>query len=322
MAERTWHIVTGAAGFIGGALARALHAEGKPLVLVDDFRNPAKAPNHAAMNAERIPRETFPEWLQQHGSSVQVVYHLGARTDTLEQDEALFTRLNLAYSKAVWAACTRHHVPLIYASSAATYGAGTFGFEDTHAGVARLQPLNPYGWSKQRFDLWALAQTQTPPFWAGLKFFNVYGWFEGHKGKMASMVYQLYQQILHKGSVKLFASHRPDFGDGEQLRDFVAVSDVVSAIQRLRDTSPESGLYNLGSGQARTFNWVAERLFETLGQPVAIAYFPMPEAVRAAYQYKTQAPVEKLISATGWQPQAPEDGIRAYAKQLRQLHSA
>lgn len=225
-------VVTGAAGFIGSAMLALLEEQGYgDLVAVDAFDVRAKEGNLQGKKLrEKIHRDAFPAWLNTHGASVQIILHIGARTDTAEFDDAVLNALNLDYSKTLWALCVKHSIPFIYASSAATYGDGAFGFDDTVQGLARLQPLNPYGWSKHHFDIWVQEQAITPPFWAGFKFFNVFGPNEYHKQRMASVVYHAYNQIQQGGNVRLFKSHKADYQDGMQLRDFIYVKDVVKVL--------------------------------------------------------------------------------------------
>ncbi|MCC6691339.1 MAG: NAD-dependent epimerase/dehydratase family protein, partial [Bacteroidia bacterium] len=222
-------IVTGAAGFIGSCLVGKLNAEGyKDIVLVDDFSSEQKLANlQGKIFSQKIHRDHFHNWLRDNQRFVQFIFHIGARTDTTEFNKEIFDRLNLNYTKEIWNTCVEFGLPLVYASSAATYGLGEYGYNDSHEIVEQLKPLNPYGESKNEFDKWALQQTRKPYFWAGLKFFNVYGPNEYHKARMASVVFHAYNQIKNKGSVKLFRSHNPNYKDGEQLRDFVYVKDVV-----------------------------------------------------------------------------------------------
>jgi ADP-L-glycero-D-manno-heptose 6-epimerase len=228
-------VITGAAGFIGSCIVGTLNAQGQEnLILVDDFSKKEKEANLAGKKFRaKIERLEFDQWMKQNGSEVTVVLHIGARTDTTEFDQAIFDQLNVAYSKMIWNHCVAFSIPLVYASSAATYGLGEFGYDDNEATIPQLQPLNPYGWSKQNFDIWALNQHQTPPHWYGLKFFNVYGPNEYHKGRMASVIMHTFNQVNEVGSMNLFRSHNPNYTDGGQMRDFVYVKDVVSVIQFL-----------------------------------------------------------------------------------------
>ena len=315
--------ITGAAGFIGSALAARLNEEGfKDLVLVDDFQSrPDKARNHETRTCvERVDRAEFPAWLEANANQVQFVFHLGARTDTTEQDRALFDRLNLHYSQAIWRLCVQHGLPLVYASSAATYGAGEHGYSDAHKGVDLLKPLNPYGDSKQDFDKWALAEAEAhraPYFWAGLKFFNVYGPGEYHKGRMASVVMHAFRQIGETGGMKLFRSHRDDYADGEQLRDFVYVRDVVDVCHWLMHHRKDSGLYNLGSGQARSFLDLTRATFRALDVPENIGFIDTPEDIRDTYQYFTEADLSKLRGIGYDRPMTSlEEGVTEYVKEF------
>jgi ADP-L-glycero-D-manno-heptose 6-epimerase len=292
-------IVTGAAGFIGSCMVNKLNNKGiRDIVVVDDFSNQAKNNNieHKAIS-ERVHRDDFYLWLEHHHKHVDYVIHLGARTDTTEFDKNIFDHLNLKYTEMVWSSCVKHGLSLIYASSAATYGMGEHGYSDDHALVQRLKPLNPYGDSKNEFDRWALAQNTHPIRWIGLKFFNVYGPNEYHKGRMASVVFHAFNQIKKSGKVKLFRSHRPDFADGMQLRDFIYVKDVVDVIYFLMHNKQENGLYNLGTGQARAFLHLAEATFAALGKPANIEYIDTPFDIRDKYQYFTEAPMNKLRQA-------------------------
>src|SRR6201996_7511497 len=289
-------VVTGAAGFIGSALTGFLNEHGfTDLILVDEFGRADKVPNlEGKQFAEKVEREVFFDWLEKRRPEIAAFYHIGARTDTTEFDYSVHEHLNVEYSKKVWNYCVGHGVPLVYASSAATYGAGEKGYEDRHDVVGELRPLNAYGISKNEFDKWALQQTVQPPFWAGLKFFNVYGPNEYHKGRMASVIFHSFNQIKKDGFVKLFKSHRPDFADGQQLRDFVYVKDVVKVCFWLMENRPASGLYNLGTGKARSFEDLVRATFTGLDLPAKIEYIDMPEDIRDKYQYFTEAKMEKL----------------------------
>lgn len=291
-------VITGAAGFIASNLAHSLNERGQDhLILVDDFSVLSKLENHRSVKcAQKIQREEFLEWFQKNGQQVSFVYHLGARTDTTEKNQAILDELNLNYSKSIFQLCANYEIPLVYASSAATYGDGSFGYKDDHAIVEKLQPLNLYGKSKNDFDWWVLQQQRVPPFWYGLKFFNVFGPREQHKGRMASVVYHAYHQIKEKGYVSLFQSHRSDYKDGEQLRDFVYVKEVVNICLFLQKSLPASGLYNVGSGQAHSFNDLVRPVFEGLQLQPDIRYIPMPQDLRGKYQYFTKADVLKLMN--------------------------
>lgn len=310
-------IVTGAAGFIGSCLLSKLNQEGfKDIVIVDDFSDPAKMKNlEGKIFSKKVHRDEFVGWLKENQRLVQFVFHLGARTDTTEFDRSVFDRLNLNYSKAVWNVCVEFGLPLVYASSAATYGMGELGYKDDHAIIPQLKPLNPYGDSKNEFDQWALQQTKQPYFWAGLKFFNVYGPNEYHKGRMASVILHAYNQIADKGVVKLFRSHRPDYTDGGQLRDFVYVKDVVSVCLFLLHHRKDSGIYNLGSGTARTFLDLAKNTFAGLGKDPVVEFIDTPVDIRDKYQYYTEADMAKLKSIGYTNPfYTLEEGVQDYVK--------
>ncbi len=289
-------VVTGAAGFIGSALVGELLRQGwQDIVVVDDFSRPDKAPNLEGKTlSAKVDRKEFHDWLDANQQLVQFIFHLGARTDTTEFDTAIFDELNLHYSQEVWKRCVKYGIPLVYASSAATYGAGEHGYDDDHDLIAKLKPLNPYGESKNDFDQWALAQAEKPYFWAGLKFFNVYGPNEYHKGRMASVVLHAFRQIRDTGGMKLFRSHRPDYKDGEQLRDFVYVKDVCDVCLFLMEHRKHSGIYNLGSGKARTFLDLARAVFAALGKDEKIEFIDTPADIRDKYQYYTEANMAKL----------------------------
>ena len=308
-------VVTGAAGFISsGLLARLNELNYKELVLVDDFSREERKRNYQDKTYKTlVDRKDFIKWLDENERFCQFVIHLGARTDTTEFDKVIFDELNLDYSKQVWNKCVEHALPLIYASSAATYGSGELGYDDDHDVVAELKPLNPYGDSKNDFDIWALKQEKKPFFWAGLKFFNVYGPNEYHKGRMASVVFHAYNQIQEKGSMKLFRSHNPDFKDGEQLRDFVYVKDVADVIVFLMEHRKNSGIYNLGSGSARTFLDLTKATFSAMHCKEHISFVDTPEDIRDKYQYYTQANMNKL-RAIGYEKPftSLEQGVKDY----------
>ncbi len=310
-------IVTGAAGFIGSCLVSYLNEAGyNNLVLVDEFGRETKENNLSGKKFSAIiDRKEFFSWYAGSGQRASFVFHLGARTDTTEFDYAIHQHLNVDYSKKIWQLCTDGEIPLVYASSAATYGDGNEGYDDSHEVVDRLQPLNPYGISKNEFDKWALQQEITPPFWAGLKFFNVYGPNEYHKGRMASVILHSFNQVLQNGRVKLFKSHRPDFRDGEQLRDFVYVKDVIKVCLWLMNYHPHSGLYNLGTGKARTFADLVTATFRAMNKEPVIDFIDMPEDIRDKYQYFTEAKMDKLKQA-GYHDEfyTLEDGVEDYVK--------
>jgi ADP-L-glycero-D-manno-heptose 6-epimerase len=292
-------VVTGAAGFIGSALTGYLNQKGfTHLILVDEFDRIDKIPNLEGKQFDhKVEREVFFEWLSEHKPSIQFFFHIGARTDTTEFNYAIHEHLNVAYSKKVWQYCNVHRIPLVYASSAATYGAGENGYEDSHDIIPQLHPLNAYGVSKNEFDKWVLHQKVHPPFWAGLKFFNVYGPNEYHKARMASVIFHSFNQIKKDGVVKLFKSHRPDYQDGQQLRDFVYVKDVLSVCYWLMEDRPASGIYNLGTGVARSFEDLVKATYAGLDKAANIQFIDMPEDIRDKYQYFTEANMQKLRDA-------------------------
>jgi ADP-L-glycero-D-manno-heptose 6-epimerase len=310
-------LITGAAGFIGSCTTGLFNQAGRQdLVLVDDFSRPDKSPNLAGKSyKELIHRDLAHDWIDKHHAQLEAIIHLGARTDTTETDTRIFDHLNLHYSQRLWQQCCHYELPLVYASSAATYGGGEMGYSDRHEVVGSLRPLNPYGQSKQDFDVWALAQPTAPPAWYGLKFFNVYGPNEYHKGRMASVVFHTFRQIQAQGSMKLFRSHRPGIADGQQSRDFVYVKDVLNVINWLLQARPESGLYNLGTGKARSFLDLATQTFRSMGREPLISFIDTPEDIRETYQYFTQASMEKLLSAGYALPfSSLEEGVDDYVR--------
>jgi ADP-L-glycero-D-manno-heptose 6-epimerase len=331
-------VVTGAYGFIGSCLVQYLNQKGiTDIIAVDDFSKTEKAANLANTQIHtRVERSEFRAWFEQNHPSVSFVFHLGARTDTTEFDRKILTELNLDYSKYLFLQCATYSKPIVYASSAATYGAGELGYSDADANLSfQLKPLNPYGDSKNDFDKWLLGMVDsreklktktflgfgedlTPfPFWAGLKFFNVYGPNEYHKGRMASTIMHFTKQIRETGTVSLFKSHRPDFKDGEQKRDFVYVRDVVEVLFWLYQNHPsvQSGIYNLGTGQARTFNDVVNNVAKNVDKPLTINYIDTPEDIRNTYQYFTEADMNKLREAGYTAPfTSLEEGIADYVK--------
>lgn len=291
-------IITGAAGFIGSCLVGHLNnLNFKDLILVDDFSHAEKEANYSQkIFSKLVDRKNLESFMDENHALIQFVFHLGARTDTTEFNYAIFEELNINYSKMVWNKCVEYGLPLVYASSAATYGSGELGYDDNHELPYILKPLNPYGESKNEFDKWAIKQEKQPYFWAGLKFFNVYGPNEYHKKRMASVIFHSFNQIKETGLVKLFKSHRNDYENGGQLRDFVYVKDLVNVCSFLMLHRQHSGLYNLGTGQARTFYDLAAATFKALNLVPNIEYVDMPEDIRDKYQYFTEANMEKLKS--------------------------
>jgi ADP-L-glycero-D-manno-heptose 6-epimerase len=310
-------VVTGAAGFIGSCLVGRLNAAGfENIIAVDDFSKTEKEANLVGKQVQQaVERTEFESWLLEHAKDVDFIFHIGARTDTTEFDKSIFDELNVNYSKMIWDICSAANIPLVYASSAATYGLGEHGYDDNHEIIPQLQPLNPYGDSKNDFDIWALQQPQQPPFWAGLKFFNVYGPNEYHKGRMASVIFHAFNQITANGSMKLFRSHNPAYTDGGQLRDFVYVKDLVDVCLFLMEAQPASGIYNLGSGTARTFLDLATNTFTALGKTPEIGFIDTPIDIRDKYQYFTEANMQKLKDAGFKQPfHTLEAGVSDYVK--------
>ncbi|UHG92064.1 ADP-glyceromanno-heptose 6-epimerase [Spirosoma oryzicola] len=310
-------IVTGAAGFIGSCLISKLNQENFNFIIaVDDFSDPLKEANLTGKRIqERVDREEFFSWLDDNYQEVEFIFHIGARTDTTEFDREIFEHLNVEYSKQIWNRCIDYQIPLVYASSAATYGLGEFGYDDNESVIPHLKPLNPYGDSKNEFDIWALEQERKPFFWAGLKFFNVYGPNEYHKDRMASVIFHAYNQIGQTSHMKLFRSHNPDFTDGGQMRDFIYVKDVINVCSFLMHHRRNSGIYNLGSGKARTFLDLATLTFRAMGSDPQIEFIDTPVDIRDKYQYFTQANMAKLRSIGYDRPFCTlEEGISDYVK--------
>ncbi len=313
-------VVTGAAGFVGARCVQALRARGIPVVSVDRLECFGTRPEHADIDfGERVDADAIAGWLDAH-DPVRAIVHMGACTDTREMDRAYLDRVNVRASQQLWTYATRARVPLVYASSAATYGDGAVGYDDDETQIPQLRPLNPYGESKQQFDVWALAQERTgqhPPAWTGLKFFNVYGFGERHKGRMASVVLHAFDQVQATGRVRLFKSHREGIADGHQARDFVFVDDVVDTLVALVDRPLPRGIFNLGSGAARTFLDLARAVFAALGRPPAIDFIDTPIDLRSQYQYFTEARMTRLREAGYARTPTPlEAGVERYVRAL------
>ncbi len=322
MVKQPTIVVTGAAGFIGSVFIQYLNEQGfHQLLLVDDFGVEEKRKNWEQKQFIKvIERQSFIALLDNGEFEVDAIVHLGARTDTTEFNYAIHEELNLNYSKSLWNYATQKKIPFIYASSAATYGAGEHGYDDNHDIVNQLTPLNPYGVSKNEFDKWALTQSNQPLSWTGLKFFNVYGPNESHKARMASVIFHSFNQIKQTGLVKLFKSHKEGFKDGEQLRDFVYVKDLVKVIgwmlhQMMSNSwdGNKNGLYNLGTGKARSFYDLAANTFKAQGLAPNIEFIDMPLDIRDKYQYFTEANMAKLRAAGYTAPfYSLEDGVNDY----------
>ena len=308
-------VVTGAAGFIGSYVVGKLNREGfKDIVLVDKYDDPLKFQNYQTKECtEMIDRDHFFDWLDSNEKFVQMIIHMGARTDTVGQEPEIYQQLNLEYSQKIWKACIQYGLPLVYASSASTYGDGQFGFSDDHSIIPELRPLNLYAQSKHDFDRWALEQTEQPYFWAGLKFFNVFGPNEYHKNRMASVIFQAYNTILETNKMNLFRSHHPDFKDGEQARDFIYVEDVAKVILFFMNHRKDSGIYNVGTGVARTYLSLTKAVFNSMKVAENVGYMDTPEDLQGKYQYFTCANIQKLRSIGYSEPfYSLEDGIDDY----------
>lgn len=310
-------IVTGAAGFIGSCLIGRLNKENfNAIIAVDNFENFENSKNIAGKQIlNKIERDQFFLWLDDNFEEVEFIFHIGAITDTAEFDKKLLWKFNTDFTKEVWEKCVNYQLPFVYASSAATYGLGELGYNDDEEMIADLKPLNPYGESKNEFDKWALGQETGPLFWAGLKFFNVYGPNEYHKDRMASVVVHAFNQIQKTGEMKLFRSHNPDFKDGEQLRDFIYVKDVVEACVFFMHHRKDSGIYNIGSGKARSFLDLTKEVFKALNIRQNISFIDTPEDIRDKYQYFTEANMNKIRSI-GFNNKfhTLEDGVNDYVK--------
>ena len=315
-------LVTGGAGFIGSNLAAALAAQGQDVAVCDRLRSGDKWRNIAKIDLrDLVAPEHLDEWLATRGKSVSAIFHMGAISSTTETDADLIVDTNFRLSCRLWEWCVHNGRRFIYASSAATYGGAEAGFadDDSPQALARLRPLNAYGWSKQLFDRWAVHQQSLtnarPPQWVGLKFFNVYGPNEYHKGGMQSVVAQKYGLAAAGEPVTLFRSHRQGVADGGQLRDFVYVADFVNVMLWLLENPKVSGIFNLGTGKARSFADLATALFAAVGKPARLAYIDMPAAIRPNYQYFTEARMQRLRDLGYARPfTSLEEGVREYVQ--------
>jgi ADP-L-glycero-D-manno-heptose 6-epimerase len=316
-------LVTGAAGFIGAYFVETCNQRKIPVTSVDLLKHFKERKEHHAIDFEDVvDREGLFDWLELKNPALQAIVHLGACTDTTEMDVEYLKRINLEYSQKLWNYASRHQIPFVYASSAATYGEGELGYDDDESLISHLKPLNPYGESKRLFDIWALEQERKghhPPNWAGFKFFNVYGYGERHKEKMASVVLHAYDQLHATGSVKLFKSHKEGIRDGEQKRDFIYVRDLVEVLHFALNKPILRGIFNLGTGQARTFLDLVHATFKALGRVPSINFVPTPEHLRERYQYYTQAKMDRLRAEGYTQPfTSLEDGVASYVERLTQ----
>ncbi len=316
------YIVTGGAGFIGSIIAAKLEDAGEDVTIVDWLGTEMKWKNIAKRQLEDLvaPEALF-ETLVRHADRIKGVIHMGAISATTERDADLIAETNFRLSRDLWTWCSQQDVPFVYASSAATYGDGDLGFDDDDdlASMSKLRPLNAYGWSKWLFDVWARKQVDRgracPPVWAGLKFFNVYGPNEMHKGSMRSVAVQVFEQVLETGKMRLFASDHPDYEDGGQLRDFVWVEDCAEIAIWCATDLKENGIYNVGSGKARSFKELTEAVFAAMGREPQIEFFDMPDSLKGQYQYFTQARMSKLRDAGCPVQSTPlEEGVRRYVQ--------
>ncbi len=317
-------LVTGTCGFIGHRIARTLLQQGKKELILVDARSYLRT-RDCARGLESLPFIDRAELFDRLPglTGVEAVLHMGACTDTGQTDEQYMETWNTGYTQKLWRWCAEKKIPLVYASSAATYGRGEQGYSDDHTLLAGLKPLNLYGRSKHDFDRWALRESRTPPVWHGLKFFNVYGPGENHKNRMASSIYHGFHEIRKTGKMTLFQSHRDDVPDGQQKRDFVFVDDAVRLCLFCLERKPASGIYNCGTGEARSFLDLAHALFQALGLKPSIEWVPTPERFRNGYQYFTQADMSKAKKVGYDAAFTPlEEGVAQYVRWLRENHGA
>ena len=302
-------VVTGSEGFIGSNLIKKL--------------TPKSIKGVVHLDIKKTDINTIYDWLSDNAKNIECIFHLGAITDTTETDKVKLELFNTNCTLFFWSFCTHNKIPLIYASSAATYGDGKEGFDD-EADIRKLKPLNLYGWSKQKADSFILKTKRfiSPPHWYGLKFFNVYGYGEAHKEKMASVMFHTYNQIKETGQMKLFKSHKDNCLDGEQQRDFVFIDDIVDVCVNFMDKKSESGIYNVGTGKARSYNDIAKTVFKCLDIEENIKYIDIPENIRKQYQYFTEAKIDKLKNVEcDVIFHELEEGISKYIKKLENENS-
>jgi ADP-L-glycero-D-manno-heptose 6-epimerase len=318
----TTYLVTGAAGFIGARFVESCNSRGIDVVSVDEERFFTERAEHRGLRfGQIIDRDKLFDWLKSpQAPHFDAVVHMGACSSTMETDVEFLRRVNIEYSQKLWTYCTEKKIPFVYASSAATYGDGSHGYDDNEKEISKLEPLNDYGRSKQIFDLWALEQEKagrTPPTWSGFKFFNVYGFGERHKGRMASVILHAYDQIRKEGRVRLFKSHRDGIADGDQKRDFVAVEDVVAVLNFALEKPIRRGIFNLGTGRAQTYRDLTRAVFAALGQPEKIEFIDTPVEIRDKYQYFTEARMAKLAAEGYSRPfMNLAEGARKYIERL------
>ncbi|OFZ79247.1 MAG: ADP-glyceromanno-heptose 6-epimerase [Bdellovibrionales bacterium RIFOXYD1_FULL_53_11] len=318
---RPCYLVTGAAGFIGSRFVSSCNKRGIRVISVDKPEHFNARTEHQGVDAGTIiDREELFTVLKRDKPSVDAIVHMGACSDTMQLDEAFLRRVNIEYSQNIWNHARDHSIPLVYASSAATYGDGSRGYNDDEDLTQKLQPLNPYGESKRRFDLWALSEDragQMPPSWCGLRFFNVYGFGERHKARMASVVLHAFDQIRKTGRSRLFKSHREGIAHGHQKRDFIFVDDAVEVMHFAIEKRLKRGIYNLGTGEARTFLDLSRAVFAAMEKPEDIEFFDTPAELRDRYQYFTEAEMKKLRGIGYAKPfTSLETGVKSYVDEL------
>lgn len=310
-------VVTGARGFIGSCLVSKLNKLGyKNIIIVDDFSDSDLRDKNLEDKtfSKKIEIFEFPKWLEEHATEVDFIFHVGANSSTVEFRKEIFDQYNEDYTKKLFALCTINQIPLVFTSSAATYGDGSLGYSDAHELIPALKPLNAYGASKANVDTWVLEQAETPPLWVSLKPFNVYGPNEYHKGRMASTILHFFNQIQESGQINLFRSHRPEYEDGGQRRDFIYVYDLVNIFVHFLSDDAVSGIYNGGTGTARTFLDIAKTVFSVLGREEKINFIDIPLDIRDKYQYFTEADMSKLRTVAKYSTptMSLEEGINDY----------